>query len=96
MLIRLVRMRFRPDQAEEFLRLYAANRMTIAGQPGCLSVRLVREIDDPAAFATWSTWHDADALETYRTGAFFRGFWPQVKALFRAPAEAASFYEVEL
>lgn len=95
MLTRLVRMRFGPDRVDEFLRLYAANRATIAAQPGCLSVQLLREADDPTAFATWSVWTDAAALEAYRTSAFFRGFWPVVRALFRAPAEAASFESVD-
>jgi quinol monooxygenase YgiN len=36
-------------------------------------------------------WDNAAALDAYRTGAFFRSFWPEVKALFRAPAEAVSF-----
>lgn len=91
MIIRLVRMRFRPDQVERFLALYEQAHPIIAGQPGCRSVLLVRQLDDPAAFATWSVWDDAAALDAYRRSAFFRGFWPDVKALFRAPAEAVSF-----
>lgn len=95
MLTRLVRMRFQPDEVEQFLQLYAANHATIKNQPGCLSVQLLREAHDPAAFATWSIWQDAAALEAYRASAFFRAFWPQVKALFRQPAEAVSFEAVE-
>ena len=95
MLTRLVCMRFQPDKVDEFLRLYAAARATIAAQPGCCGVLLLREAEDPAAFATWSQWTDAAALEAYRTSVFFRGFWPEVKALFRTPAEAASFAAVD-
>src|SRR5688500_14558912 len=91
MLTRLVRMRFQPDKVDACLRLYAAARSTIAAQPGCRGVQLLRESDDPTAFATWSEWSDVAALEAYRNSAFFRGFWPEVRALFRAPAEAASF-----
>lgn len=94
MLTRLVRMRFQPDQVEAFLALYTMMRPRIVSQPGCLSVQLVREIDDPAAFATWSTWESAAALEAYRTSVFFRQYWPQVRALFRQPAEAVSFEAV--
>lgn len=95
MVLRLVRMRFQPDQVETFLRLYAANAAAIAGQPGCLGVQLVRQMDDPAAFATWSRWESTAALDAYRTGPFFVQFWPQVKALFRSPPEAVSFEEVD-
>jgi quinol monooxygenase YgiN len=91
MLIRLVRMRFRPDAVDTFLALYERASPTIQRQPGCRSVQLVRQIDDPAAFATWSVWDDAAALDAYRTSDFFRSFWPEVKALFRGAAEAVSF-----
>lgn len=95
MLSRLVRMRFQPDQVETFLALYVTMRTKIVSQPGCLSVQLVREIDDPAAFATWSTWESAAALDAYRTSAFFRQYWPQVRVLFRQPAEAISFETID-
>ncbi len=91
MLARLVRMRFQPDKVDTFLTLYEAARPIITAQPGCHNVRLVRQSDDPVAFATWSLWEDAAALEAYRTSPFFVEFWPQVKALFQQPAEATSF-----
>lgn len=94
MLIRLVRMYVRPDAVDAFLALYASAQPRIVAQPGCRSVELVRQTDDPAAFATWSYWNDTAALDAYRTSAFFKGFWPEVKALFRQPAEAVSFEEV--
>lgn len=86
-----MRIRFRPDAVPTFLALYEQVGPIIAAQPGCRSVQLLREVDDPTAFATWSMWDNAAALDAYRTGAFFRSFWPEVKALFRAPAEAVSF-----
>jgi quinol monooxygenase YgiN len=93
MLIRLVRMRIQPEEVEAFLALYREAAPIIGSQPGCRSVQLVREIDDWSAFATWSVWDDPAALEAYRASAFFRAFWPRVRALFRAPAEAVSFTE---
>jgi quinol monooxygenase YgiN len=95
MLARLVRMYFQPDRVEEFLAFYQQVRPQIARQQGCVSVLLVRQADDPAAFATWSVWESAAALDAYRTSDFFRGFWPQVKTWFRQPAEAISFDLVE-
>lgn len=91
MLARLVRLYLQPGQVEAFLALYAEARPHIEAQPGCLGVQLARQQDDPAAFATWSLWTDAAALERYRRSAFFRAFWPRVRALFRRPAEAVSF-----
>ncbi len=51
-IIRLVRMRFRPEAVATFLALYEQARPVITAQPGCRSIQLVRQIDDPAAFAT--------------------------------------------
>ncbi len=95
MLARLVRMRFKPEHVETFLALYAEARPRIQAQPGCLGVQLARETRDPAAFATWSLWEDAAALERYRASEFFTTFWPRVRALFRESPEAVSFEVVE-
>ncbi len=43
MIVRLVRMRFRPEEVERFLALYERAYPVIVGQPGCRSVQLVRE-----------------------------------------------------
>ncbi len=96
MVIRLVRMRFRSEEVERFLALYDRAYPVIVKQPGCHSVQLVREVNDPTAFATWSVWNDEASLDAYRRSAFFRNFsfWPEVKALFRLPAEAVSFKEM--
>ncbi|MBV9790650.1 MAG: antibiotic biosynthesis monooxygenase, partial [Chloroflexi bacterium] len=56
MLTRLVRMYFQPDRVEEFLAFYEQLRPKIAAQPGCISVQLLRQADDPSSFATWSVW----------------------------------------
>ncbi len=92
---RLVRIYFQPDKVDEFLAFYQQLRPQIARQPGCISVQLLRQANDPAAFATWSVWESQAALDAYRTSEFFRSFWPQVKTWFRQPAEAVSFDPVE-
>ncbi len=94
MLMRLVRMYIRAEEVAAFLKLYKEARSIIIAQAGCRSVLLMQQIDDPTAFATWSVWDDATALDAYRTSDFFRRFWPEVRALFRAPAEAVSFEQV--
>ncbi len=96
MITRLVEMELRPEAVAEFMALYGAARATIAGQPGCRSVVLVQAADASTRFATWSVWDDEAALEGYRTSAFFRSFWPRVRALFAQPARAQTFRPVEL
>ena len=52
MVIRLVRMHFHDEYVEQFLRLYQQAQPMIRSQPGCRSLVLVRQTDDPTAFAT--------------------------------------------
>ena len=96
MLIRIVRMTFRPDAVPAFLAIFAASRPLIAAQPGCHSVALWQEAGAagaPHVLATYSRWTSEDALNHYRRSALFGAVWPQTKALFAAPAQTFSFAE---
>ena len=91
MIVRLVQLKFQSEKIEEFLAFYEQSHQTIRNQPGCLSLSLLHETGDPSAFATWSTWDSGRSLLLYRRSAFFRGFWPQLKAMLREPAFAVTF-----
>lgn len=91
MIVRLVRLKFAPEHVEGFLEFFARSEQAIRHQEGCLSLSLLRETGDPAAFATWSTWRSGRDLQRYRRSDFFRSFWPTVKSLLREPAEAVSY-----
>ncbi len=93
MLIRIVRMTFRPDAVPAFLDLFAASQAHIEAQPGCRSVRLWREAGTPHILATYSIWESEAALNHYRRSALFGGVWPRTKALFAEPAQTFSFEE---
>ena len=94
MLIRIVRMTFRPDAVPAFLNIFASSQPKIAAQPGCRSVRLWRDAADPHALATYSIWESEAALNNYRRSALFGAVWPRTKALFAAPAQTFSFEEL--
>ncbi len=94
MIVRLVRLKFAPEDVQTFLDFYARSEEAIRRQEGCLSLSLLRETGDPAAFATWSTWRSSRDLQRYRRSSFFRDFWPTVKALLREPADAVSYDEI--
>ncbi|GIV95804.1 MAG: hypothetical protein KatS3mg057_0461 [Herpetosiphonaceae bacterium] len=95
MIWRLVQLKFQPDRVDEFLAIWQEVHTTIRRQPGCLSLMLLRDTSDPAAFATWSCWTDRRALQIYRRSNFFGEFWPQVKTLLREPAQAVSYEQIE-
>lgn len=93
MLIRIVRMRFRPEAVPAFLDIFAASQPKIEAQPGCRSVRLWRDSADPCILATYSIWESEAALNAYRRSELFGAVWPRTKALFAEPAQTFSFEE---
>ena len=90
MLLRTVRMTFRPDRLAEFLDLFRAARPRIAAAPGCRHLELWQDARFPNILTTFSRWDDADALEAYRQSELFRTTWAETKPLFAAPPIAHS------
>ena len=88
MIIRLVKMTFRPEEVGTFQDLFAGWRHRIIAFPGCRHLELLHDADDPRVFFTYSIWDGPHALEAYRNSAVFNDVWPVVKGLFAARAEA--------
>ncbi len=91
MLVRIVRMHFRPDAVDDFLDLFYRTAPLIRGVEGCRHLELWQDAVDPTRLATYSHWQGADALELYRRSDLFRQTWAQTKLLFQTPAEASSY-----
>ncbi|TYZ07615.1 antibiotic biosynthesis monooxygenase [Hymenobacter lutimineralis] len=94
MLIRIVRMTFRPEHVADFLVLFREHEQLIRAQPGCRHLALWQDADIPHVFCTYSHWETPAALENYRHSALFGRVWPATKRLFSAPAQAFSVNEV--
>lgn len=94
MLIRVVRMTFRPGETGSFLDLFRASRPLIRAFPGCRHLELWQDADDPAVFCTYSHWDNEAALETYRQSDLFRETWARTKPLFAARPLAFSVRQV--
>lgn len=93
MLIRIVRMTFRPEAVPAFLEIFESSQPRILAQPGCRHVALWRDAARPEVLATYSLWESEAALNQYRRSELFGSVWPRTKALFAAPAETFSFVE---
>ena len=93
MIIRFVRLQFKPEFIGEFLRLYRKSKPHILGMEGCKGVRLLRDTSDETVFFTLSEWTDTQTLDSYRHSEFFRNLWPAVKAGFSAPPVVHSTFE---
>ena len=92
MLIRLVRMTFRPDAMDAFNAIFLASAPQIRAFPGCLHLELWRDHRYPNVLTTCSHWESADALHAYRHSTLFRTTWAQTKPLFAARPQAFSHH----
>lgn len=84
MIIRIVRMHFKPDETLKFQGIFEKSKPTILSSPGCLHVELWQDIHDAGVFVTHSHWESEEALDLYRSTLFFKEVWQQTKILFIA------------
>lgn len=95
MLIRIVKMGFKPDEIENFQNIFSANRHKIKGFDGCHHVELLRDVNNKTRFFTYSHWENETALEKYRHSEVFKGIWSETKKLFTEKPEAWSVEKQE-
>ncbi|MFN3529834.1 MAG: putative quinol monooxygenase [Bacteroidia bacterium] len=87
MIVRLVKMSFKPEEVPVFEALFAKYHQQIRNFPGCTELQLLK---DGHTYFTYSHWEKAQDLENYRHSALFQEVWPATKKLFAKPAEAWS------
>ncbi len=91
MIKRIVKMTFREEAAETFLRdVFEHSKDRIRAFPGCRNMELLQHIAQPNVLFTLSIWEDEAALEAYRQSELFKTTWEKTKALFAEKAEAWS------
>jgi len=91
MLVRIVRMTFRPEAVDSFLSRFDEAAPQIRSFTGCRRLELWRDADASAVFTTHSHWTDAGALNAYRNSELFGRTWAAVKPLFADRPEAHSY-----
>ena len=82
MLIRIVRMTFKPEKTLQFLSIFEASKNKIRNFPGCMQLELHKDYNADNIFITFSIWEDEKALNAYRESDLFRLVWPETKILF--------------
>jgi len=90
MVTRIVKMTFRNDESERFIAIFNKYHEHIGNADGCLSLQLLRDLENPGVFFTYSRWEHPSFLEKYRQSDLFGEVWSQVKPLFSDPAQAWS------
>lgn len=95
MIVRVVRMKFRPEEVANFRALFSERKSTIAAFEGCRHLELWQDAGDEAIFCTYSHWESEAHLNRYRFSEFFKDTWARTRALFAEKAEAWSVQRVE-
>lgn len=95
MLVRVVRMTFLEAKTADFLAIFNRSKPQIRAFPGCLHLELLRDLDQPAVFVTYSHWESPEALEQYRRSELFKTTWVATKLLFAERPTAFSVEPVE-
>lgn len=90
MIIRIVKMTFKPDAIPDFIKLFYYTQPFIQAFEGCQSVELLNDANNKNQYFTLSYWRSETDLENYRQSTFFIETWAKVKPLFAQKAEAWS------
>ncbi|MEM8937742.1 MAG: antibiotic biosynthesis monooxygenase [Bacteroidota bacterium] len=90
MLIRIVKLTFKPENITSFERVFESSKHKILAFPGCTFLELYQDIDHSNVFFTYSIWEDVSNLEAYRNSDFFKKVWQNTKVLFSDKPEAWS------
>jgi hypothetical protein len=93
MIIRIVKMSFHPEKVNEFLTLFAENKLHIRHFEGCSHLQLLNDVNQPTTFFTYSHWDNEQSLENYRHSELFNRVWNKTKVLFANKPQAWSLKE---
>ena len=95
MILRIVKMKFKAEHCDEFVALFNKYHSQIAQFKNCISVELLRDLNDKQLFFTYSKWESEADLNNYRDSELFKSVWPQTKVLFEQKAEAWSIEKIK-
>ncbi len=90
MITRIVKLTLKESFCSEFQNIFVQKNKAIENQPGCLGVKLVKDIKTEGVFFTISQWESEEALNNYRYSELFQDIWPKVKVMFADKAQAWS------
>lgn len=83
MIIRIVKMNFKPAEVNTFKQLFETYKSKIRASEGCNHLDLLQDINTPTIFFTYSHWLSEEHLNNYRNSALFEEVWAQTKILFQ-------------
>lgn len=94
MIKRIVKLTFREDEVETFLKNFEKNKLNIRNFDGCHHLELWRDKHKPNVFFTYSFWENESKLNAYRHSELFKDVWSKTKILFSDKPQAWSIDSV--
>ena len=89
-------MQFKKEFVPGFKQTFEKYRSEIRNSPGCIKLELLRDINQPEIFMTYSWWQDEKSLEAYRHSSTFKEVWPLTKVGFSEKPEAWSLNQEDI
>ncbi|HYG37205.1 MAG TPA: antibiotic biosynthesis monooxygenase family protein [Cytophagales bacterium] len=90
MIVRIVKMTFKEENINDFIKLFEESGSKIAGMKGCSHLELMKDPTNTSIFFTYSMWDTEEDLNNYRKSETFKNIWGKCKKYFAAKAEAFS------
>ena len=94
MLIRIVKLHFKPEHIGTFKEILTTIANRIRDFEGCTHMEGYQLNDNPQVFFTYSHWDNEEALNNYRESDFFKSVWSKTKVLFEEKPRAWSVHKV--
>ncbi len=90
MLLRVVRLEFRPEALDDFEQIFEESSPLIRKFPGCSHVEMCTDLQNENVRYTFSHWENEEALNAYRHSELFQKTWAKTKVLFSGKPRAYS------
>ncbi len=94
MIVRIVSLKCKPEDVDAFRLLLRQFMPRVLSAPGCLSLRIVGDVDKPTSFYTISAWRSVEDLDAYRNSPLFGDIWPRVRGMLRERAWASTCEDI--
>ena len=95
MIVRIVKMEFKPEEVSNFKQLFEERKEKIRSFPGCTYLELLQGTTaKQTVFMTYSHWNSEEDLNKYRHSDYFAETWTLTKAMFSKKAQAISTHKL--
>lgn len=88
MITRIVKLSFDPGHINDFLLHFEGIKNDVNNFPGCIGMKLYRDVNRNNVVFTYSHWESEEDLEAYRNSNTFSKIWPTIKVWFNDRPEA--------